>query len=61
VEVETGHADGGDRLRPGGHLVEVAAPYRAALDAREDQCARFVLDVPAAGKSGESRSPFPEP
>ena len=43
--MEPCHADRGDCLRPGRHRVEVAAPDQAALDAKEDQRARLVLDV----------------
>jgi hypothetical protein len=43
VKVQAGHADRLDRVRPGGHLVEVAPPQRAAFGARECQRAWVVL------------------
>jgi hypothetical protein len=42
MEVQTGHADCVDGSRPGGHLVEVAAPQWAALGAGEDERAWLV-------------------
>ena len=45
VEMKARHADQLDRVRPGGHLVEVATPQRAALDAGEDERARLVIHV----------------
>ena len=40
VKVQAFGADRADRMRPGGHLVEVAPPQRPALDAGEQQGAR---------------------
>ena len=40
VKVQAFGADRADRVRPGGHLVEVAPPKRPALDAGEQQGAR---------------------
>ncbi len=44
VKVQSLGADRLHRMRPGGHLVEVAPPQRVAHQSRECQCPRLGLD-----------------
>jgi len=57
VKVQAFGADRADRMRPGGHLVEVAPPQRPALDAGEQQGARAgAWRSSQPGQAGASRN-----